>query len=70
MEGALRENGAFQQLGSKYFDEQYFDQIRSDQYRKVLQTMSDRGDNWVTKDILRAETKLKDSTLSNAVRTR
>jgi AAA ATPase domain len=67
MEGALRENGAFQQLGSKYFDEQYFDQIRSDQYRKVLQTMSDRGDNWVTKDILRAETKLKDSTLSNAV---
>lgn len=65
--GAFNENGAFQQLGSKYFDQQYFEQIRSDQYRKVLQAMSERYDAWVTKKTLRKETELKDSTLSNAI---
>ena len=65
--GAFREHGAFQQLGLKYFHEQYFEQISSDQYRGVLRAMSEHGDGWVSKDQIRQATKIKESILNNAV---
>ncbi|MEQ8853610.1 AAA family ATPase [Gimesia sp.] len=66
-EGVYRENGALAQLGKKYFENMYLDQIGSDDYRKVLQVMSEYMDNFVTKATLREETGLKNYTLSNAI---
>ena len=65
--GAFKENGAFQQLGLKYFHDWYFEQIGSDEYREVLRTMSQKLDGWVTKAEIRREAKIKESTLNNAI---
>lgn len=67
LKGAFRENGAFQQLGVKYFHELYFDQIGSDEYREVLRVMSDHLDDWVSKEQIRKTAGIKESTLNNAI---
>lgn len=65
--GVYRDNGALAQLGKKYFENMYLVQIGSDDYRKVLQVMSQHMDNFVTKAELRSGTGLKDYTLNNAL---
>lgn len=65
--GAFMKHGAFYQLGIKYFQGQYFDQIGSDEYRKVLRAMAEHLDGWVSKAQIRAEVGLRDSTLDNAI---
>lgn len=65
--GAYRENGAFQQLGIKYFHDLYFDQIASDQYRSVLQAMAQHSDDWITKAQIRKEAGVKDHIVNNAI---
>ncbi len=65
--GAFKENGAFQQLGLKYFHELYFDQIGSDEYREVLRAMSEHLDGWVNKQQIRQSARIKESTLNNAI---
>lgn len=67
MKGAFEENGAFKQLGLKYFQELYFDQIGSDEYREVLRAMSNHLDGWVNKEEIRQFAKIKESTLNNAL---
>ncbi|MDP3791319.1 MAG: ATP-binding protein [Candidatus Omnitrophota bacterium] len=76
--GAFKENGAFQQLGVKYFEEMYFDKINSDEYREVLKAMSQidieiKG-SWISRQQIRDkldknEIKMKPTTFNNAVRT-
>ena len=65
--GAFKDHGAFQQLGLKYFEELYFDNIGSDEYREVLRVMAHRLEGWMTKDEIRHESKIKESTLDNAI---
>lgn len=66
--GAYGENGALKQLGMKYFEKQYFDQIGSDEYRQVLRLMAQYFDGWVTKtQIRKGAAGLKPSTLDNAL---
>ncbi len=65
--GAIRPNGAFQQLGLKYYEELYFDQIGSDEYRQVLRVMSEKLDGWVSKEDIRQTSGIKESTLNNAI---
>jgi len=67
MTGAFKKDGAFQQLGQKYFSDLYFEQIGSDEYRGVLRAMADHTDDWVTKQDLKTATKLKPATLNNAI---
>jgi hypothetical protein len=66
--GAWGEHGAFQQLGTKYFQGLYFDRIGSDDYRQVLRYMSEHLDGWVSKEDIRSHAKLKPSTLNNAIK--
>lgn len=61
------QEGALEQLASKYFHELYFDQIGSDEYRQVLRAMADHLDGWVTKEDIRKATHLKETTLGNAI---
>jgi hypothetical protein len=67
--GAFAPNGAIHQLGVKYFQNLYFEQILSDQYRKVLHAMSEHGIKWVTKEQIRKATGIKETILTNAIAT-
>ena len=69
LEGAYKENGALAQLGSKYFDEMYFGKISSSEYRRVLNTMAEFGDNWVVRKTLVEKSGVKETTLNNALNT-
>lgn len=66
--GAFKENGAIQQLGHKYFHKQYFEQISSPDYRKVLHSLAEKLDEWQSRKALLEETKLIPHTLDNALR--
>ena len=61
------ENGAIAQLGNHYFHDLYFNQINSDEYRKVLHAMASDDDNFVTKKQIADRTRLKATTLTNAL---
>lgn len=68
LQGALDpEAGALYQLGVKYFQELYFDQIGADEYRDVLRAMAENLDSWVTKAEIRKQVKMKESTLNNGI---
>jgi len=68
LNGAWAEHGAFEQLGTKYFEGLYFEQINSDEYRQVLRFMAERLDEWVTKKEIRKAISIKEPTLNNALR--
>jgi len=66
-DGAFGVNGALNQLGNKYFNELYFTQIGSDEYRRVLQAMARFSDSWVNRTKIKHEIDIKDTTLNNAL---
>lgn len=66
--GAWAEHGAFEQLGTKYFEGLYFEQINSNEYREVLRLMAEQLDGWVTKSQIRSALDIRESTLDNALR--
>lgn len=66
MSGAFSKGGAIDQLGELIFKEQYYDNIKSDDYRKVLNFMSESNDEWVLrKDIINSG--IKEATVDNAL---
>lgn len=68
MMGSMKQNGAIDQLGHKYFNEMYFDQINSPEYRKLLQAMASYLDEWVDRaKIKKVNSELKDTTINNAI---
>lgn len=65
--GAQQENGAFHQLGEKYFHELYWEQVGSDEYRTVLNAMADGPGEYMSKQQIRTATQLRESTIKNAL---
>jgi biotin operon repressor len=65
--GAYKDNGALMQLGYKYFDEMYFSRVSSESYRKVLDTMAEYSDGWVSRKELIAKSEIKETTINNAL---
>jgi Cdc6-like AAA superfamily ATPase len=63
----FRENGAFDQLGRKYFDS-YYSARNSDAYRLMLDVMSDHADNWITRAGIIIESSLPGGTVDNGLR--
>lgn len=69
LKGAFKEEGgAIQQLGIRYFENLYFDQIWSDEYREVLRAMSNHGDQPIDRSTLQKECNIRTTTLDNALR--
>ena len=66
-DGAYGVNGALDQLGHKYFNELYFTQIGSDDYRRVLQAMARFSDLWVNRTKIKQIIDIKETTLNNAL---
>ena len=67
LDGAFGENGAFHQLGKKYFSELYITQIGSDDYRKVLSSMAESLDEWVSRPEIIKRSRIKPKTVDNAL---
>ena len=63
----VKENGALQLLGQRYFENMYTDEIRSDDYRKVLQVIAKHTPEEVSRKQIIDETKLKTHTVDNAL---
>jgi hypothetical protein len=62
-----KENGALELLGQRYFENMYSDEIRSDDYRKVLQVIAARMPNSSTRQQIIKESGLKTHTVNNAL---
>lgn len=67
-EGAFSDNGALSQLGDKFFNEMYNALISSDDYRKVLDTMAEHQDNWISRATILAESGVSTSSVNNALK--
>jgi len=66
--GAFKDNGALDQLGRKFFSDLYFNQINSDEYRKVLNTMAQFSDGWVSRAQIIESSGLPTHTVANALK--
>lgn len=67
-EGAFRQNGALEQLGLKFFSKQYHDQIRTDNYRVMLDVMAEHGDAWLTRKEIIDASGIPDHAVDNGLR--
>jgi hypothetical protein len=66
--GAFRENGALDQLGKRYFSELYFEKIASEDYRRVLNSMADHLDAWMTRADIIKTSGVKPTQVTNALK--
>jgi hypothetical protein len=66
--GAFKENGALDQLGNRYFSEMYFEKINSEDYRKVVNAMADKMDNWMSRAQIIKASGVKDTQVTNALK--
>ena len=66
--GIYDENrGALKQLGEKLFNNMFYNKIESEEYRKVLQYMAKKNEEWVTRVDIKMNSNLKESTVNNAL---
>ncbi len=68
LKGATGKKGAIAMLGNKYYRDDYYNKIRGDSYREVLNIMSQKLDDWITKDEIRKKYTGTESQLSNALK--
>ena len=67
-EGAFKPNGALDQLGRRYFAELYFDKISSEDYRRVLNSMADNLDGWISRAEIIKASGVKNTQVTNALK--
>lgn len=67
VQALTKEKGALQLLGQRYFENMYTDEIRSNDYRRVLQVIAQRMPENSTKKHITEESGLKPSTINNAL---
>jgi len=65
--GAVKENGAIDQLGAKFFSEMYYSKVWSDDYRRVLDYMAEHGDGWVARKEIVQNCGVRESSVNNAL---
>ena len=65
--GLNKENGALQQLGMRHFENMYTEEVRSDDYRMVLQIIAQHAPNYVQRKVILEESGLKKHTVDNAL---
>ncbi len=67
LESAFAPGGAIDAIGSRYYESDFYDKIKSDEYRQVLAIMAKRMNAWVKKSEIRAEFKGAETRLTNAL---
>jgi hypothetical protein len=66
--GAFGKRGAFEQIGDRYYRDDFYKKIQKESYRQVLRIMAENFDAWVSKQQIREKFKGSDSTLDNAIK--
>lgn len=64
---ALKEGGAIDSIGSRYYHSFYNEKIKSDEYREVLSIMAEEWNSWIKKSAIREKFSGSESTLTNAL---
>lgn len=67
LRGAFGRSGAMEQIGDRYYRDNFYNKIQQESYRQVLRVMADHLDSWVSKADIREKFKGKTSTLDNAL---
>jgi AAA+ ATPase superfamily predicted ATPase len=67
LDGAFKDRGALDAIGARYYASNYYDQIKSDEYRQVLRIMAESMNSWVTKKEIAGKFSGSDQTLNNAL---
>lgn len=65
--GLKYDNGALNQLGMQYFENMYTEELRSDDYRTVLQVIAQHSPNYAQRKTIINESGLKGHTVDNAL---
>ncbi len=65
--GAFKDGGALDAIGSRYYQSAYSEQIKSDEYRLVLEIMADSMNSWIKKSDIREKFTGSEHALSNAL---
>lgn len=66
--GAFRKGGALDAIGSRYYQNAYHEQIKSDEYREVLEIMAESMNSWIKKSEIRGKFSGNDHTVSDALK--
>ena len=66
--GAFKVGGALDAIGSRYYQSAYNEQIKSDEYRQVLEIMADNMNSWIKKSEIRENFSGNDQTLTDALK--
>lgn len=67
LDAAFKTGGAIDAIGSRYYENAFYDRIKSDEYRQVLAIMAEKMNAWVTKADIRKKFTGDETTLSNAL---
>lgn len=67
VEAAFAPSGALDAIGDRYYASDFYDKIKSDDYRHVLGIMAESMNEWVTKADIRAKFSGDEHTLTNAL---
>lgn len=67
LDSAFNPGGAIDAIGSRYYESDYYDKIKSDEYRQVLAIMAKKMNSWVKKSEIRSEFKGTETKLTNAL---
>lgn len=59
--------GALEQIGNRYYRDNFYGKIQKDNYRQVLRIMAKRLDDWVEKADIKKKFKGNETTLDNAI---
>lgn len=66
--GAFGKGGALEQIGDRYYRDDFFNRIQKDSYRQVLRIMADELDGWITKKEIAKRFRGTEAILSNALK--
>jgi len=61
------ENGALDLIGDRYYKHLYYDKIKQDSYRQILDIMAQRFNDWVTKKEIEQQFSGKKTVLTNGI---
>jgi len=65
--GAFREGGALDEIGTRYYQSAYNEQIKSDDYREVLSIMAENMNSWIKKKDIRDKFSGADHIVTDAL---
>lgn len=67
-EGAFNQGGALDEIGTRYYQSAYNEQIKSDDYREVLSIMAGNMNSWIKKKDIREKFSGADHTVTDALK--